>query len=199
LTGNESNQRPDRRVARTRSAVRDALTELIFEKGYQAVTVTDIIDRANIGRSTFYAHFTDKRDVFEDTVDELSGFLGAHRSSGDPDAFSFSIPLLTHIYEERAVISMVFGPLSDPVTFATVTAALGDFVRVELQHRGVGSTPGSPPLDLVVEFVVGAYSSLVRYWLATDFRLSVAEMDAAFRALVTPGVNANFVTPVDNG
>jgi AcrR family transcriptional regulator len=199
LTGNGSPQRPDRRVVRTRTAVREALTELIFEKGYTAVTVTDIIDRANIGRSTFYANFTDKRDVFEDTVDELSGFLSEHRSIDDPDVFSFSNPLFTHIFEERAVISMVFGPSSDPITYATVAAALGDFVRVELQRHGVGSEHGSPPIDLVVEFVVGAFSSLVRYWLATDFRLTVNEMDAAFRCLVSPGVQANFSMASDKG
>ena len=52
---------PDRRVQRTRKLLQDALMALILEKGYEAVTIQDIIDRANVGRSTFYAHFLDKQ------------------------------------------------------------------------------------------------------------------------------------------
>ena len=51
--------RPDRRVNRTRRALKDALCDLILEKGYEHVTVGDVLDRADVGRSTFYAHFVD--------------------------------------------------------------------------------------------------------------------------------------------
>jgi AcrR family transcriptional regulator len=51
---------PDRRILRTRRSLLDALVGLILEKGYEAVTVQDVIDRADVGRSTFYAHFHDK-------------------------------------------------------------------------------------------------------------------------------------------
>ena len=53
----------DRRVQRTRTLLLDALLDLIAEKGYAAVTVQDIVDRANVGRSTYYAHFLDKREL----------------------------------------------------------------------------------------------------------------------------------------
>ena len=53
----------DRRVGRTVTSLRKALTELILEKHYDSITVQDIIDRANVGRSTFYTHFRDKEDV----------------------------------------------------------------------------------------------------------------------------------------
>ena len=51
------NERVDRRVQRTRHLLNEALMSLIMEKGYEAITVQDIIDRANLGRSTFYAHY----------------------------------------------------------------------------------------------------------------------------------------------
>ena len=56
-------RRPDRRVGKTRKALKEALTDLILEKGYESVTVQDVIDRADVGRSTFYAHFVDKDDL----------------------------------------------------------------------------------------------------------------------------------------
>ena len=66
-----STKAPDRRIYRTRKLLQDALIELILEKGYAAVTVQDIIDRANIGRSTFYAHFQDTESLFLSTFDWL--------------------------------------------------------------------------------------------------------------------------------
>ena len=53
----------DRRVRRTRQLLRDALMELTLERGYDRVTVQDILDRADVGRSTFYAHYRDKDDL----------------------------------------------------------------------------------------------------------------------------------------
>src|SRR6266498_3288418 len=53
----------DRRVQRTRQLLQDALIAMVIEKGYDATTVHDIIDRTNVGRATFYAHFPDKQTL----------------------------------------------------------------------------------------------------------------------------------------
>src|ERR1044072_8198486 len=65
----------DRRVRRTRRMLRDALFALVFEKGYDRVTVQDVLDRAAVGRSTFYAHFRDKEALLLAGFDELSDEL----------------------------------------------------------------------------------------------------------------------------
>src|SRR4051812_15011818 len=61
----------DRRVRRTRRNLTDALIGLILERGYEAITVQDILDRADIGRSTFYAHFRDKDALLLSCFDDL--------------------------------------------------------------------------------------------------------------------------------
>lgn len=65
----------DRRSQRTRQALGDALVELMMEKGYEAVSIKEIIERANVGRSTFYTHFTDKDDLFVSQLDRLIDLL----------------------------------------------------------------------------------------------------------------------------
>src|SRR5215211_53883 len=56
-------EKEDRRSKRTRQLVSSALVDLMLEKQFDAITVQDILDRANVGRSTFYAHYTDKEDL----------------------------------------------------------------------------------------------------------------------------------------
>ena len=178
----------DRRVRRTRTAIQAALTQLILEKGYDAVTVTDIIDRADIGRSTFYAHFSDKGDVFDDTIEELSGFLREHSGEG-AELFTFSLPMFEHIVEQRPVVRALFGKDGHSSAMRSTTAALRGVVLDELRGR---FDDGLEPrvVQLVTDFVVGAYFSVVTHWIAGTHSYTAAELDNAFRQLVVPGVEA---------
>ncbi len=83
--------------------------ELILEKGYDAVTVTDIIARADVGRSTFYAHFTDKQDVLFSNLDQLTFLHPAPRD--DPgELFAFSRPMFEHVREQERLVRALLGP-----------------------------------------------------------------------------------------
>src|SRR5881396_4211950 len=93
---------PDRRVQRTRKLLQDALVSLMIEKGYEATSVQDIIDRANVGRATFYSHFADKRTLLVSRLEDLRAHLvdrqreamaGVPRGSRQ---FGFSIAMLEH-------------------------------------------------------------------------------------------------------
>lgn len=59
----------DRRILRTRQRLNEAFFEVLEEKGYQAMTVQDITDRAEINRATFYDHYEDKKDLFYSIID----------------------------------------------------------------------------------------------------------------------------------
>ncbi|HEY2791136.1 MAG TPA: TetR/AcrR family transcriptional regulator, partial [Micromonosporaceae bacterium] len=61
----------DRRVRRTRALLQTALVDLIIERGYHRISVQDVLDRADVGRSTFYAHFRDKDALLVSSFDEL--------------------------------------------------------------------------------------------------------------------------------
>src|SRR6476659_8968394 len=94
--------RPDRRVARAKRALKEALTDLILEKGYEAVTVQDIIDRADVGRSTFYDHLTHKEDLLMAILSDLQvpGPDMSGRKADDP-AFGWTRELFHHFGSGR--------------------------------------------------------------------------------------------------
>ena len=174
-------------MRRTRAAIQSALTQLILEKGYDAVTVTELIDRADIGRSTFYAHFTDKSDVFDDTIEELSGFLRGH-SGGSGELFAFSQPMFEHIVEQRRVVRALFGDGGHSNALRSTTRALRGVVLDELRSRYADSAQRQQ--QLVADFVVGAYFSVITHWIASQHPYEAVELDDAFRRLVVPGVDA---------
>src|SRR5215831_9675788 len=91
----------DRRVARTRRTLQEALIRLIKRKGYDALTVQEIIDEADIGRATFYAHYRGKDDLlrggFEELRTELKAARRPARQGREPyRALSFSLALFEH-------------------------------------------------------------------------------------------------------
>ena len=95
----------DRRVARTRSLLQQALFKLTVEKGYTAVTVEDICREADVGRSTFYTHYPDKDGLRKATIDEHMKTLqarGAERHlQRNAKRFSFSGPVFEHAHATR--------------------------------------------------------------------------------------------------
>src|SRR5215216_6296836 len=105
----------DRRIQRTRKALRTALLELIKEKGYDAISIEEITDRANLGRATFYLHYKDKEELlleeFRDMANEkvqmlteipFSDWLQSQENAADSGAKRPAPPLLIvfeHIYD----------------------------------------------------------------------------------------------------
>ncbi|MBH0778562.1 TetR/AcrR family transcriptional regulator [Nocardia bovistercoris] len=85
----------DRRVRRTRALLHNALLELMVEGSYERISVGDILERADIGRSTFYAHFRDKDDLLLVSSTEYlrATIMAARPDPEDPAAPPISAPL----------------------------------------------------------------------------------------------------------
>lgn len=175
----------DRRVRRTRQAIQQALVELVLEKGYEAVTVTDLIDRADVGRSTFYAHFDGKQAVLFANLSEIAFLHPA--ASADGPLFAFSLAMFEHVAEERRLVRALLGRRSGRMVMAHGEQLLQDLIRDELLARGARA---STSLELVVTCVVGAFMALLSRWVDEEITATPAELDAAFHAAVGPGVQA---------
>ena len=190
-------RRDDRRVHRTEQLLRTALVSLIEEKGFETLTVQDIIDRANVGRATFYAHFDNKEDLLVSGFDGLRTALKelqrqAHlrTTSSDERLFAFSHEMFAHIAEYRKVFRAMVGKRSGALVQQLLQKIVVDLVRDDLKAMVGRRDDRSAPAEAVVQFVTGGFFGLAMLWATGKLPVSVEEVNALFRRLATPGVKA---------
>ena len=180
----------DRRVARSRTALQRALISLTLEKGYDAVTVGEICTAANVGRSTFYAHFTGKDDLKRRGLDHLRRELAERqsnaRASGQP--LGFSLAMLEHAREHLDLYRALAGSHGGAVAAEAIRHTIADLVRDELARDAGGPKADAVPRELVVAYVVGAFMAVLTWWLDGGARLPPVRIDAIFRRLATGGI-----------
>jgi AcrR family transcriptional regulator len=170
----------------------DALTALMLEQRYDTITVQEIIDRANVGRSTFYAHFLDKEDLLQS---QIAGMIAALAGHMDQDAGGRrivpSLELLRHVRERYDLCrALMRGGAMEPV-LATMQTHLSAHIEARLARRLPPGPPPAVPLPLVAHHVAGALLALFQWWLARDMAESPEEIDAYFQQLVAPSVRAS--------
>jgi AcrR family transcriptional regulator len=182
--------RPDRRIARSRRALKEALTDLILERGYEEVTVQDVIDRADVGRSTFYAHFLDKDDLLMAILADLEMPAPDHATwtPNDP-AFGWTLELFRHFGSGRRLFKAVAGSQSGALARRETTRRLEDLAGAELSRVGAGRKLDALRLEIVVRFLVGTFIGFMDWWMREENEhLPAEQVDHAFRSLVLPGV-----------
>jgi AcrR family transcriptional regulator len=188
-------RKDDRRVQRTKQLLREALLCLIREKGFEALTVQDIIDRANVGRATFYAHFDNKEDLLVSGLEGLRVTLKEHQRQAhlrqigsDEQLFAFSRETFAHVAGHRDVFRAMVGKQSGALIQQLLHKIMVDLVREDVKAM-LGRT-GPVPAEAVVQFLAGGLFGLVRLWADGKLRLSVDEVNALFRKLALPAVRA---------
>jgi AcrR family transcriptional regulator len=187
--------RPDRRVERTRQLIRAAFRELLEEKGYEALTVQDIIERANVGRATFYAHFDNKDELFASGFDELRALLTARQraalsrgGAAGERVLGFTDDLFVHANEYREVFHTMMGKQSGVVVQRLLRKLLVDLVRDDVKVATENGATSAVTIEAVAQFIAGGLFGLLIWWLDARPRLSAAEVSAMFRQLAMPAL-----------
>ena len=188
--GRETRPRPDRRVGKTRKALKEALTDLILEKGYEEVTVQDVIDRADVGRSTFYAHFVDKDDLLMAILADLEvPSPDASSWKADDPAFGWTLALFRHFGSGRRLFKAVASSQSGAFARRETTQRLEGLARAELSRLKAARRLDAFRLELLVRFLVGTFIGFMDWWMREENEhLPPEQVDHAFRSLVLPGV-----------
>jgi AcrR family transcriptional regulator len=178
-------EKDDRRDRRTRQLLRVALLAAISEKGYERVTVQDIIDRADVGRSTFYAHFRDKEDLLLYGLQELRAAFDP--ASQDP-ARSPTLKVFEHFQASREVWQAMAGRRGAEAFVRYLHRLLAELLRSHLRAR-MPQEETQVPLEAMVEFATSTLIGLsTHWWLEQDTPLSPREMDQLYRRLTEPGI-----------
>jgi AcrR family transcriptional regulator len=181
----------DRRIQKTLQSLHQALIALILEKGYEAITVQQIIDKANVGRSTFYAHFSSKEQLLQSGLDDLHRFLASQQKAAAVDTarpgeigLSFSLALFEHASGYRDVYRAMLGQRAGAVVTNLMRSMLMDLVHQEVEGRLASEYSRDIPRGALVQYVVGALLSVLTWWVDTETPYGPREVDAIFRQLV---------------
>jgi len=187
----------DRRSSRTRRALHEALISLILRKGYDAITIQEIIDEADVGRATFYAHYRNKEDLLRGGFSTLRRELKAARdvdaSKGMRGPLSFSLALFEHAFAYRNVYRAMLGGRGSSVALDEMRRVLSEFVKEDLSTYWRG---GEIPRELALQFVVGAFVTVLRWSLEQRPKMTAPEAEAMFSRLLMQGVGPLLRMPV---
>lgn len=188
-------------MQRTQKLLHKALMSLILEKKYESITVQEILDRADVGRSTFYLHFQDKDELlvsgfqylrsFLETIQETSATLPGKSYER---IIRFSLPMFAHALEYRRVNRALLGSSAEAVVRRCIHSVLVGIVsrelKLELHSRKRGSGPVSP--ELLTHFLVSTFVSVLTWWLNSKNPVPPKDVDVAYRHLVLPCLDAIF-------
>ncbi len=185
----------DRRVVKTRRALQHAFMNLILEKGYDAVSIQDICDAADVGRSTFYTHYTGKDELKRAGLEHLRMILTAQRlgASAAEAPLGFSLAMFEHARDHLHLYRALFGTTGGVVALSTIRDILQDAVR---KDPWFANRPSKTKADeMAVQFAVGALMSVLTWWLDGGAATAPREIDALFRQMIVDGVGVDGVGP----
>lgn len=181
----------DQRTRRTRQLLRDALLSLLKEKRYADISVQDLIERAEVARSTFYVHYIDKDDLLVGKRGVFASKLG-HQAAirmheeHTNDAIFPTRGWFQHIQAQNELLKLIAKDSAIELAMKTLHGILRTDAPRRVEKHLHNST--SIPDSLVVEYMATTLMTLIKWWVRHDMKYSPQQMDEIFQRLVMPGV-----------
>jgi AcrR family transcriptional regulator len=186
----------DRRVQKTQRLLRDALVSLIHEKSYDSIAVKEILERANVGRSAFYAHFHDKDALLASGIHQM-----LHDGSPRPlppgarrfrSVVWFSLPVFEYVNPFRHTAGPLMGKEDRSIIHEHLREVLihtiADDVRACVPRREAGAVRVPP--ELLAEYLAATFILVLNWWVESKSTLSPREADDLFLSMVLPTLTA---------
>lgn len=182
----------DRRILKTKSEIKQALTELMEEKRFEAITVRDLTERANINRGTFYLHYQDKYDLLEQCEDEIIKNIVEHvRDLQVQDVemiiakdkpFPFIIKVFEYIQKNADFLRAALGPNGDPSFQEKIKDMMIQNFFIKL-----GNFNTTVPFEILTTYISSAHLGIIQYWVNTGMKQSPEEMASILFRITTKG------------
>ena len=167
----------DRRITRSKSALRQALIALLEERGFDSITVNDLCDRADLNRGTFYNHFRDKENLLAVLEDEVMADIAAlqermqrisladmlaYRVAGTP--LPLLVDLFDYLREQSDFLHAVLGPGGDARFAPRLREAVCENLVQNILHEKYRTNP-TAFVDYYVAFYASAYLGIITRWI----------------------------------
>jgi AcrR family transcriptional regulator len=180
----------DRRSARTRRLLKQALTELLHSMRYEDITVQQILDRADVGRSTFYAHYVDKdalaKEIFEEMLETIT--RGVKPGENGESASFPLVGMFRHLQSQFADHVVWQSNRGREYLFSVGQDYWNRRIERELKaRRGKRGAP-KVPLAVAAQMVTGAATALLNWWIRNKMPYSPEEMQEMFDRVMMPGI-----------
>jgi len=183
-------QKQDRRSQRTQQSLMDALISLLAGKHYDEISINDIIERANVGRSTFYAHYQTKDDLLKSGFERVLDMLIQNISFGeaDQDLRLDTTSLFRHAQGHYEIYrTLVWGS-----GFELLTKDGHEALSTKFQESFTRFLSGKPepaiPLTVLAYALAGTLLILLKWWLDNKMPYSPEYMDEIFQLLVMSNI-----------
>jgi AcrR family transcriptional regulator len=175
----------DQRISRTKMMIRDAMTELMVDKGFEGVTVRNLTEKAKINRGTFYLHYKDKYDLLEQCEEEvLTGIVTIVQTIDPKLALSFTsqeepFPVFVQLFEyfrdNSAFLKVILGPKGDPSFQLKLKEMIKKMIPTIL-FQTLNKEDLKVPFDFFIAYVAAAHLGVIQHWLDSGMEKSPREM-----------------------
>jgi AcrR family transcriptional regulator len=182
----------DRRAIRTKKMIRNALSELIEEKGFNNISITDLTTRADINRGTFYLHYIDKFDLLEQIENELiqefqqraktenfekiSEIASIHNIEAMSKPIPFMIKIFECIQENSVFIKAILGPNGDPKFQHKIKELIHTHVFERKLIKSFNKENMLVPEEYFISYILSAHVGVIQQWLQSGMEKSPEEM-----------------------
>lgn len=194
-----SQSAPDKRTVRTKKLLREALLDLTEEKGLEKITVSDLTSRAEINRGTFYLHYKDVRDLYEQFMEEvLAGwseigrnfdFLEVLRCEGKNEPYPGLVAVFEYCNRNARFCSVILGPNGDPTFARHIQEMMKERIlsKLSLLNSNYQDAQLKVPPDYVMAYMTSANVGLIRHWFETGQQQSPRDLAMIMTRIVTQG------------
>jgi AcrR family transcriptional regulator len=174
----------DRRIQRTRDALRVAMMQLMTESGWDGIDIQTLCERANIGRSTFYQHYDNKEALLKANFVTLRDALlaGVHAQTQLGSELGFVSGLVAHVYEAQDVFRALVGRRSGNYVQDRFRELLVELVQAELPAKA--STTWQS--EAKSHYLGGALFEMLTWWLSKSRKQKPQEIEALFKEWSKP-------------
>lgn len=190
-------KKTDRRKIRTKRLLRTALLELMEEKGVDKTTVSDLTERADVNRGTFYLHYSDvfdlldqtKQEIFEGLSKRLSviNFLEVTKYAEKNMPYPPAVYILQYVADQYDFFRVIFGPNGD-VAFPMQIKAFMTEKLYNQMFAHISNDPSTPvPRDYLIAFLTSAQLGLLTHWIQSGMSLTVEEIAMVMTRILSKG------------